>query len=295
MRISDFRDPHPGRPGSYLFTTDHQERTLVFRTEADFTFGVNTLAIGTLRHRVRLLCYVLMDNHLHLLLTGPYEDCLAYFRWVLHRLAMMLKARYGIRGVLKADAADVQAVTDEKMLLNEVAYLLRNPYKARVESPFSYRWAPFEVYFNPYLPLMRGQRFRNPFDAQQTLHSHVPIPPEWEHTGGRILNRFFVDHRSVEQAVGNGIRLFDRLRKFSLESEIAGQQGTEELLSFTDAEMQEKILAICRHEYHVDSHHQLDRKTLLLLARTLSRRYSSPAGQIARLLGVSTSLLGDIL
>lgn len=43
------------------------------------------------------------------------------------------------------------------MLLNEVAYLLRNPYKARIESPFSYPWAPFEVYFNPYLPQLRGE------------------------------------------------------------------------------------------------------------------------------------------
>ena len=73
----------------------------------------------------------------------------------------MLKSRYGISGLLKSDAADVQVVTDSNMLLNEVAYQLRNPYKARMTNPFSYPWAPFEVYFNPYLSNLRGDRFRS--------------------------------------------------------------------------------------------------------------------------------------
>lgn len=295
MRLSVFRDPRPDREGVFLFTTDHQERTRIFRTPADFTYGVNTLAIGTLRHPIRVLCYALMDNHLHLLLSGRYEECLTYFRWVLQRIAMMLKTRYGISGILKVDSTDVQVVTDAKMLLNEVAYLLRNPYKARIDSPYSYPWVPFEVYFNPYLPLMHGERFRHPFDAQRTLHSHVPIPPEWEHVEKRILNRFFVDYRSVEKAVGNGITLFDRVRKYALETEVAKQHGEEEKLSFTDAEMQEKIQAICQYEYHVNSHHQLDGKTLLLLARTLANRFASPVKQITRLLGVDPDLLNRIL
>lgn len=69
MRISEFKDPFTGRRGYYMFTTDHQPELLIFRTTEDFTFGVNTLAIGT---------------------------------WVLLRLAQMLKTRYGIKGVLKA-------------------------------------------------------------------------------------------------------------------------------------------------------------------------------------------------
>ena len=54
-----------------MFTTDHQLELLIFRTTEDFTFGVNTLAIGT---------------------------------WGLLRLAQMLKTRYGIKGDLKAES-----------------------------------------------------------------------------------------------------------------------------------------------------------------------------------------------
>ena len=155
-----------------MFSSDHQLRQLIFRSASDFSYGVNTLAIGTLKYKVRVLCYTLMNNHLHLLVMGRYEECLAYFRWVLLRLAQMLKARYGINGVLKADAADVQYVTDRQMLLNEVAYLLRNSFKAQIDSPFSYPWAPFEVYFNP------GRTFSQYRRRQKDFGDPCP------HTGG---------------------------------------------------------------------------------------------------------------
>ena len=295
MRISEFKDPFTGRRGYYLFTTDHLLELLIFRTAEDFTFGVNTLAIGTLKSKVRVLCYTLMNNHLHLLVMGRYEDCLAYFRWVLLRLAQMLKTHYGISGVLKADLADVQAVTDEDMFLNEVAYLLRNAYKARIDSPFTYPWAPFEVYFNPYLDLIRGERFPSPDAAKRILKTHADIPKEWEHRNGRILNKCFVDYRTVERIIGSGLTLFDRVRKFDLESVVSQSHGVEEMLTFTDTEMQEKILAVCKHEYHVESHNQLGRKDLLLLARTLAHRFSATKKQIVRLLGIDPVVLDNAL
>ena len=278
-----------------MFTSDHQLRLLVFRTEVDFTFGVNTLAIGTLKFKVRVLCYTLMNNHLHLLVMGRYEDCLAYFKWVLLRLAQMLKTRYGINGVLKADTADVQAVTDKDMFLNEVAYLLRNTYKAHIDSPFSYPWAPFEVYFNPYRDAIRGERFPSPDAAKRILGTHADIPSDWQHLNGRILNKCFVDYRTVEQIFGNGLTLFDRVRKYDLESAVSQSHGIEEMLTFTDNEMQEKILAVCKNEFHVGSHNQLGRKELLLLARTLARRYSATKKQIGRLLGIDPAVLDHAL
>ena len=278
-----------------MFTSDHQLRQLIFRTADDFSHGVNTLAIGTLKFKVRVLCYTLMNNHLHLLVLGRYEDCLAYFRWVLLRLAQMLKARYGISGILKADAADVQYVTDSQMLLNEVAYLLRNSYKANIDSPYSYPWAPFEVYFNPYLDALRGERFPSADAAKRILGTHAVIPEGWEHRNGTILNKCFVDFREVERMVGTSLALFNRIRKFDTESIIAQSHGIEEQLTFTDQEIQEKIRAVCRNELHVESPHQLGRKDLLRLARTLAFRFSAGKKQISRLLGISADVLDQAL
>ena len=295
MRINSFTDPFHSREGIYMFTTDHQLRQLIFRTPKDFSYGVNTLAIGTLKFRVQILCYTLMNNHLHLLLKGKYEQCLAFFRWVLHRLAQMLKTRYGINGFLKVDSADVQPVTDSGMLLNEVAYLLRNAYKARIDSPFSYPWAPFEVYFNPYLDLVHGERFSSADAAKKLLCTHADIPPEWEHWNGTVLNKSFIDYPTVEKAVGNGLALFDRLRKYDLESVVAQAHGIDEQLAFTDSEMQEKIQSVCQYELHVGSPNQLGRKDLLRLARTLAYRFSASKKQLSRLLGIEPGVLDNAL
>ena len=295
MRISEFKDPFTGRKGIYLFTTDHLERSLLFRDEADCVHGSNTIALATLKYPVKFLCYALMDNHIHLLLTGKYADCLAFFAWVLHRIARMLELKYGVSGILKLQASDVQAVVDRNMLLNEVCYLLRNNYKARIGSPYSYPWSPFECYFNPYLPLLHGSPQPVAKAVKRIFVTHVRIPPEWEHVSGRILNKCFVDYRTVEQRIGSSLDFFDRLRRFDLESVVEQAHGIEENLTFTDGEMQEKIRAICANELHKASHHQLERKDLLWLARTLARRFACPKKQIARLLGVEPSILDKLL
>ena len=80
-----------------------------------------------------------------------------------------------------------------------------------------------------------------------------------------------------------------------MESVVEQAHGIEEQLTFTDAEMREKIRAVCANELHVESYHQLERKNLLWLARTLARRFASPKKQIARLLGIDPSVLDQLL
>ncbi len=104
-----------------------------------------------------------------------------------------------------------------------------------------------------------------------------------------------MDYRTVERKIGGSLELFDRLRRFNLESIVEQEHGIEEKLLFTDTEMQEKIRAVCQNELHTESHHQLDRKDLLWLARTLARRFASPKKQIARLLGIDLSILDQLL
>lgn len=295
MKITEFKDPFTGRKGIYLFTTDHLERALLFRDGEDFVQGSNTIALATLMFPVKVLCYALMNNHIHLLISGRYEDCRAFFAWVLHRLARMIEEKYGVSGILKVQASDVQAVTDKEMLLNEVCYLLRNGYKARIDSPYSYAWAPFECYFNPYLPFLRGTPVPGGRKMRAMFNTHVQIPSAWEHINGRILNKCFVDYRTVEQKIGSSLDFFDRLRRYDLESVVEQSHGIEEKLTFTDAEVQEKILAVCKNELHVNSHHQLERKDLLWLARTLARRFACSKKQIARLLGIDPAILDKLL
>ena len=95
MIRKDFTPPFGAATGIFQFTSKHLERHLLFHQDADYVFGVNSLAIGTVKFPVHLLCYVLMDSHLHLLLEGSFPDCCAYYDWVMLRLARSLARRFG--------------------------------------------------------------------------------------------------------------------------------------------------------------------------------------------------------
>ena len=68
-----------------------------------------------------------------------------------------------------------------------------------------------------------------------------------------------------------------------------------EKVTFSDAELSGRITAICRNEFHTESVKQLDRKTLLSLARTATRRFGAGKAQLARLLNLSADALERIL
>lgn len=275
----------------------HLEKALLFRCPEDFDFGATSIAVGSHVHDVSVLAYVLMDTHFHLLLEGPYSRCEALYRWLIRRLRRMLSERYGAKGLLDEDAFDVSAIRDDEMCRNEVAYIIRNPYKARMTSPLSYSWSSADVCFNPQRELIQG----TPLSAMKqeeiraVFHTHDRLPPTWEHANGRILDKCFVNFAAVERLFGSSISFFDRVRKYDLESVVSMSHGLAESIRFTDQEMQEKILSLCRNEYHVESHHQLDPKTLLILARALARRFSCPKTQIGRLLGLSGDVLDRLL
>ena len=79
MKRKDFDDPYKGQRGCYMLSSSHLLKQLIFRTEADFIFAVNTLAILLPGSRISLIAYCLMDNHIHLILVGCLSDCLEYY------------------------------------------------------------------------------------------------------------------------------------------------------------------------------------------------------------------------
>ena len=295
--MEDFIDPFNGRTGVYQFTMSHLESGMLFRDGNDYVFGVNTLALATIEYDIVLLCYILMTDHLHVLMQGVYSDCLAAYQWIIRRLRRMLNERYGIRGIPRPSDFNVTAVTNRTTLQNEVLYIIRNCYKARMASPLSYPWSSADCYFNGYRDLIQGKRFdtMSTQEPRAVLQSHTKVPGNWEHLDGRVLNKSFVSWEKVERCFGDSLRFFDGLRLWDLETAVRLSHGIADALKFTDEELQDRVKQICQQEYHVSSFQQLDNKTLLILARTLARRYSAGKAQIGRLLNIRQEMLDKVL
>lgn len=238
-----------------------------------------------------------MDNHIHILLEGSADECEKCYQWILIRLAQMAGKRDKQNGRMTISESRPVEVTSRKQLLNEVAYILRNPYKARIAAPSSYKWSSWGQYFNPWRESISGIPVSSLKRAQSKIlfRTRYTLPPHFEHIDGKILNKCFVDSREAERLLGSSLDFFDTLRLWDLESAVKISHGAAETIRFTDAELKPKLKAICNNEYHVSSIDQLDRKSLMTLSRTASRRFGAGSAQLARLLGVSPEDLNAVL
>lgn len=294
MLLRDFTDPFKGKSGIYHFSMPRLEKDLLFTCDADFVAGVNYLAVTSVTSPVSLLCYCLMNNHFHTLLAGCLDDCVEFHRSYIRRLISYVSKKRGIKGLLHLDLVDVQAVTSTKQLKNEVLYILRNPYKARICSPLSYKWSSANVYFTEHKYSFTPEVYTARI-LRNRLMSKGKVGGKLSFNGNQAENKSFVDYRYVEEKIGNSLEYFDIMRLYDLESSVELSHGIEESVIFNDEELLKKACVICQTEFHAESIGQLGRKELLLLARSLSRRFGAKKKQLGRILGLDDDVLDRIL
>ena len=290
MRRIDINPAEYPQQAYYHFSTDHLEKRRLFSDRKDFIYAVNSLAILLPSESVQIIAYCLMDNHIHLLLLGVLSDCLTYVDTVLHRLSLQLKT-----GICQANHMEITPIKGVIHLRNEICYIHRNPYKARIASPQSYPWSSACLYFCPFFE--KGEPIGNLGKRGQRalFHTGLTIKPDLMHRDGLILPTSFVSLTLGQKAFDNSVQYFDILRRYNLEAEVAENHGVHESITFSDKEMEQKISIILQNEYHVKDLHQLDRKDLLMLARKLSSRFGVREKQLVRLLGLESSILQKIL
>lgn len=296
-KMKEFNDPFHGKKGFFHLSTEALKDRLLFRTDEDFKYGVNSLALLVANSNVSLLCYCLMSNHVHLLLSGTWEECRQFMTRYLWRLSLLVARRDGIREILRADDYYPVAVTSIEQFRREVAYILRNPYKAGIASPISYKWSPVRLYFNPDLSLTRGIPVRSLSDREyrDIFRTRIKLPQDYEFHDGVILEKCFVDYTTVMERFVDSRDFFNHLKDFKTESLMEKEQGLSDGLVFSDSELAARALILCRSEFSARRPELLERKDLLTLARTLHRRFGAGIAQLARVLSLPEEFLQQVL
>ena len=95
----------------------------------------------------RLYAFVLMTNHVHLLIEPSGETLNTVFSRIETRYAMWFNKKYQRVGYLFQDRFRSEAVETEQYFMTVLRYILQNPMKAGMEShPGSYRWSSYLAY-----------------------------------------------------------------------------------------------------------------------------------------------------
>ena len=122
-------------------------RQNIFEEDEDRLAFMRTLAQCKKVSGFRLYAFVLMSNHVHLLVEPAGESLDVIFRRINTRYAVWFNQKYQRTGHLFQDRFRSENVDSAQYFMTVLRYILQNPMKAGIESrPGSYRWSSYQAY-----------------------------------------------------------------------------------------------------------------------------------------------------
>jgi len=122
-------------------------RQACFFTEADYLYYLDALRAALDKFGGRVHAYVLMTNHVHLLITPDREHALSeIMQSIGRRYVRYVNKKYGRAGTLWEGRFKASLVQSERYLLACYRYIELNPVRAgMVEHPGEYRWSSYSA------------------------------------------------------------------------------------------------------------------------------------------------------
>jgi putative transposase len=122
-------------------------RDACFFTLQDYSFYLECLGDAARRYRVAIHAYVLMTNHVHLLMTPKSAEGISRLMQSLgRRYVQYVNHEYQRCGTLWESRHKASLIDAERYLLACYRYIELNPVRARmVRHPSEYRWSSFHA------------------------------------------------------------------------------------------------------------------------------------------------------
>ncbi len=141
----------PRRPRLYLaghpqhVVQRGHNRAACFFAEEDYRFYLHWLKLGAEKHGCELHAYVLMTNHVHLLLTPQRPDAVSRLMQSLgRRYAQYVNRYYKRSGSVWEGRFKASLIQAEEYLLTCYRYIELNPVRAdMVRDPGDYAWSSY--------------------------------------------------------------------------------------------------------------------------------------------------------
>ena len=166
-------------------------RGVVFRVPADYRFFITILRKAAGQCSVDIHGYVLMSNHLHLIVTPSARTGLPEMMQIIGRIYVpYFNSRYERTGALWEGRYRTSILQDDKYWMTCLRYIEMNPVRAGlVAAPELYRWSSYRAHalgredplVTPH-PLYLGIGC-SPVDRQRAWQAVCGVPIERENLG----------------------------------------------------------------------------------------------------------------
>jgi len=120
-------------------------RQAIFFDESDYRLYLSWLKVAAEKYGCQIHAYVLMTNHVHLLITPEHQDSLGrLFQYVGRYYVTYVNNTYGRTGTLWEGRYKANIVEEEDYLLSCHRYIESNPVRAgMVDRPEDYPWSSY--------------------------------------------------------------------------------------------------------------------------------------------------------
>ena len=276
----------------FLITTKHLEEALWFLDDEDFCVGMNYIAIEAFIHKnLAVLAYILMSNHIHIILYGEREDVLQFVEALKSRYSHYYSKKYGSKKLLKNNVIHIEEIPVEgENLERALAYVIMNCVKANIcAHPSQYPWGTGNILFQVEKPAGRMLGEFSGRALRKFLHSgEKSLPKKWiVSEKGFILPSNYVDIKTVERR----FRSPSRMNFFLNHSSKAKNkiEGDGNLPAFRDQLIVAAIPDLIHSLFGKNKFEELNKEEQTETLRQIRYRFSADITQAARACGISYS------
>lgn len=287
------------------FSTPGEFVEYFFIDEQDFIDGMNRIYFVASQINIVILAFCLMDNHIHFVLYGSFDECNRFMHEFVRRTSMHISRKYNERHKLSEVPVHHQEIGDLTYLRTCICYVIKNPPQAGLPyNAYDYPWSSGALYmrkmasgdsFPPsswtsarwMLPNtcfqdsseMSGRKLKAILKSNENINEGLKMIGDMifpgEYVAVDLVNNIFKTHKS-----------FNYMLCRTQDSDVESKGGSISRLSIPNQEMRQHKTEVCKELFGVDTIRTLPTEKRLILAKVLRSRYNSSPKQLAKMCGL---------
>lgn len=281
----------------YHVCSEGLEKRMIFRNRREFIMGINYVALCHLKCNVRILCFCLMGNHFHFILSGSYQECWKFGNEYKRMCGMMMKRTQESDAGMKDVELQVKEITNMSYLEYTIAYVLRNPVVAGFRiMPHQYEWGSGDMYFrSSYIASGRRADSFSIKELSRMLNSNIKIPGHYIIDESGIISPLnYIDYKEVEDIFKHPSRLLGLLSA-KKETEFEIFMGVADNYIPDIEELKDSVRELIRVEFGVKAVSQLSMEQKVLLCGLMRRNFRASRKQIALITRLNMETINKVV
>ena len=282
--------------GYYHFCTDGWKAGNIFNTVGQYAYGMILIGLITLLYDVKVYEFILMPNHIHIIMSGTGDSIVNAFSYLKRKLNlklssdgyMMLPEDYGFKMV---------PITSPEQMRDAIIYINRNAYEKQIATPGGYPWCSGWLHYSLFSKYIRGKKVgeMNKLDIETLTGRRMELPSTWEfHPTFGLLPQSFVDTHFMLQLFKGPKDYFTHLIK-DYEAIVSIARTIDEELEYDEVEIQDILTSILRADYQGRPVYKLSGTEKGRLSVTMSHKYNIQPKKIAEALKLDPHIVYQFL